>query len=65
MASPMASTPWPRHHSLITSAFDRDRKGMLLSLSAVFSEEANNIMDVHSETLNPGVEAAFQFTVQV
>ena len=41
------------------------RKGMLLALSTVFSESSNNIMDVHSETLNPGVEAAFQFTVHV
>ena len=45
--------------------FCRDRKGMLLALSTVFSESSNNIMDVHSETLNPGVEAAFQFTVHV
>ena len=45
--------------------FVRDRRGILLDVSMEVTCEALNIIDVHSETLTPGGEAAFQFTVQV
>lgn len=45
--------------------FCKDRRGILLDVSSVVTAEACNIMDVHSETLTPGKEAAFQYTVHV
>ena len=42
--------------------FTRDRPGMLLTVSAVVTAESSNIIDVHSETLTPGGEAACKKT---
>mmetsp|Transcript_9091 Transcript_9091/g.30136 ORF Transcript_9091/g.30136 Transcript_9091/m.30136 type:complete len:691 (+) Transcript_9091:3-2075(+) len=45
--------------------FVRDRRGILLDVSIAVTRGCINIINVHSETLVPGQEAAFQFTVQV
>ena len=47
--------------------FCRDRRGMLLDVSTAVTDEAENIIDVHSETLDAsgGGEAAFQYSVHV
>eukprot|EP00965_Chrysotila_dentata_P101698 3357704-Pleurochrysis_carterae.AAC.1 len=45
--------------------FCKDRRGILLDVSTVVTDKACNIMDVHSETLTPGREAAFQYTVHL
>mmetsp|Transcript_17044 Transcript_17044/g.47566 ORF Transcript_17044/g.47566 Transcript_17044/m.47566 type:complete len:240 (-) Transcript_17044:1883-2602(-) len=45
--------------------FVRDRRGILLDVSMAVTRGCLNIIDVHSETLVPGQEAAFQFTVQI
>ena len=45
--------------------FVKDRRGILLDVSTVVTQQAENIVHVHSETLTPGGEAAFGYTVHV
>ena len=48
--------------SLVVFGFDR--RGILADVSQIVTQEASNIVDVHSETTEAG-EAALQFTVHV
>ena len=51
------------HASLVVYCIDR--RGMLMDVATVVTEEATNIINVHSEIYTPGGESAFKYSVMV
>ena len=62
-ARPAADRGEETEHEVSIVVFCTDRRGMLLDLSSIVTQEASNIVDVHSETIPP--DSAFQYTVEL
>jgi|EP00900_Chrysochromulina_parva_P012872 GTP pyrophosphokinase len=59
-----ASKPEMGYHASIV-VFCKDRRGMLMDVASVVTNEATNIVNVNSEIFNAGGKSAFKYSVMV